>query len=137
MKGGAARQREGRRRRRGGVEIEEAGALNECGSGSSHERLRSSRRRRSHERPPTPPPPLLLLPLLSFSGGGVYRGGFSPEVARFGRTRGCGAATYRRGVTQGTWTAGMQRRPAGRVATEATALPRFGVGISEREKGGG
>jgi hypothetical protein len=36
------------------------------------------------ERPPTPPPPLLLLPLLSFFGGGVDRGGISPEAARIG-----------------------------------------------------
>jgi hypothetical protein len=36
-----------------------------------------------------------------------------------GEPRGCGAATYRRGAEQGTWTAGMQRRPAGCITTAA------------------
>jgi hypothetical protein len=45
----------------------------------------------AHGRPPTPAPLLLLLPLLSFSRGGVDRGGISFEAARVGRTRGAAA----------------------------------------------
>jgi hypothetical protein len=61
-KGGTARRREGRRQRRGDVEAEEVGTLDDGGSGSSHGRLRSSRRTASNSSclsSPSPPPLLL------------------------------------------------------------------------------
>jgi hypothetical protein len=116
--GGAVRRREGRRRRRGDVEVVEAGALDNSGSGSSHGQLQPSRRTAFPQRPPTPPSPS---PFFSASSVRVCgQGNGSPEAARVGRALGfAAAATYSGGQCGGTWTAGMQQRPVGRTATAA------------------
>jgi hypothetical protein len=100
--------------------------------------------RRSHGRPPTPPPPLLLLPLFSFSGGSVDRGGFSPEAARVGRTRGAAALLLigeaRRGA-RGRWgCSGGSRRAVGggacgpRLGQKGKAGRRVGCGPNGKRK---
>jgi hypothetical protein len=133
--GGAVRRREGRRRWRGDVEVVEAGALDNGGSGSSHGQLQPSRRTAFPQRPPTPPSPS---PFFSASSVRVCgQGNGSPEAARVGRALGfaaaatysggqCGGVRGRQGCSSSPWGA-PRRRPC-------MALPRFGASISKRGK---
>jgi hypothetical protein len=73
------------------VEAEEVGALDDGWSGSSHGRLWSSRRTAFPQTASDSCSPSSPSPPFSFSGGGVDRGGFSPEAARVGRTQGSAA----------------------------------------------
>jgi hypothetical protein len=88
------------------------------------------------ERPPTPPPPLLLLPLLSFSGGGVDRGGISPEAARVGRTQGAAARLLIGKARTGHVDGGdaVAARGARRDDGHARRGPRFGLRHQQKGK---
>jgi hypothetical protein len=92
------------------VEVVEAGALEDGGSGSSHGRLRSSRRTVFPRAPSNPSFSPLTSPSPPASRWAV-RGVDSlppPEASRVGRAPGVSAAaSYSCGRRGGTWTAGM------------------------------
>jgi hypothetical protein len=108
---GAAFRRGGKRRRHDDIEAEEAGALDDAGSGSSPRAApvfavngvpSDSLRFLSPHSTFSPP--------FSFSGGGVDRGGFSPEAARVGRTQETAVQLLIAVGAWGTWAAKMKQR---------------------------